>query len=479
MKIALIQPNLDDKHRGQKQAYGSSARPPETGLAVLSSWVNAYSKKPHDIIVLNPDKDLADIAKEAAEYDLLGITDWFSNHGSCTSLAIKVKALNKQTTILLGGPNASILPAVILKNQVCIDYVVSRDGEDALLALAEQRPIEEVPNLWHRVEGGVRFTRQKYTSLRDMPLWDFSNFQDSEKRMLEYLSVQNSGLDPWLVPPLTLFAHRGCLKAAREGTCTYCSSAEEKMRNLPPEKLWDQVTNLDNLYGAKIFYMCDDIFPISARSIKQIAEAKPTEARARIRAYGYLPILAGLSQRELEQSSINMSEIGIFNLFFGSETYDAQVLSSVNKHSVSLEETSRIIRTLSDFGGIRTTIAFMLGLPGETRASLDTNLRSLNQLLALDSCIERLYISIAMPLRGTSWCKTLEGNKSLMQEYEMGTEKNLSDDDSPDYGLLTRLSVKYSTSVGVGDIREYLNRMTAAAKERMPDYRIGGFLLDF
>ena len=478
MKVALIQPNLDE-HGNQKQAYGSIERPPETGLAVLSSWANKFSKQNHETKVFDPNRSIEDITKKTSQYDILGLTDWFSNHRNCVEIARAVKSHNLQTRIVLGGPNASMMPQLILKNHPYIDFVVQRDGEESLVGLIEGRNPKDIPNLWYRgIDGNPTFSFPKFTDLKKMPLWDFLNHENADERLKEYLEAQNSGLDPWIVPPLALFSFRGCMKAIREGVCSYCTSSEEQGRALPPEKLWQQIRHLNQTYGAEIFYMADDIFPITARRIQQIAEAKPEDARARIRAYGYLPDIAKMNREKLEEMARNLGKIGVFNLFFGSEHYDPNVLSGMNKRGISVEETSRIIQTIYDVGGIKTTIAYLLGLPNESRESLETNVKSLERLMDVDGHIERLYISIGMPLRGTPWFNDLERDQDVKTEYHQQTGKNLAIDDSPDYGLLSRLSLGHRSSVSPKEINEYLSRMIDIAKQKMPEYRIGGFMLD-
>ncbi len=477
MRIALVQPNLDEKHENQKQAYGSAERPPETGLAVLDSWIKKYSSQQHSIIVLNPNKAIEKLAEEAAKFDFLGISDWFSNHDNCIFLAKKVKEANQKILVALGGPNASMIPKEILNNNYCVDFVVSRDGEDAFLGLVDGKAIKEIPNLWHRLKEKPLFTFQKYTDLQKLPLWDFSDFRDLEQRLSAYLKIQNSQQDPWLVSPIAIFSVRGCIKALTEGICSYCSSSETKIRLLPAQKFWKQIKVLNDKYGAEYFYVCDDIFPISPKWIKEIAEAKPQEAKARIRAYGYLPILAALKQSQLEETAKNLKKIGVFNLFFGSENFDEKVLAQMNKKGIRVEETTRVIETIGK-EGIKTTIAFLLGLPGESKQSLEKNLKSLEKLLEADDFIERLYISIGMPLKGTPWCKQLETNQKLTKDYKKETGKDLKTDDSPNYKELSRLSIKYTTSTTPQEINEYLDKMINCARKKMPDYRIGGFLLE-
>lgn len=479
MKIALIQPNLDEKlQKSQRQAYSSPNRPPETGLAVLASWISTYSKKPHEVSILDPNKKIEELVEEASKCGIFGLSDWFSNHESCLRLAKSVKQKSPGTKIVFGGPNASMMPDLLLENHPYIDYVIQRDGEDTLLGLAEGLPLNDIPNLWYWDGKNIRFTYTSFTDLGRMLLWDFSCHQNVDSRLHEYLDAQRKRLDPWLVPPVTLFSFRGCMKAVREGVCSYCTSSETQGRALPPEKLWGQIINLNNLYGAEIFYMCDDIFPVSPARVKQIAEAKPPNVRARIRAYAYLPDLASLPQSELEEMAVNLKRIGIFNLFFGSETYDKKVLHSANKKGISVEETARIMKTLRDVGGIGTTMAYLLGLPKESKESLEANLESLRRLLKVGDCLERLYISVGMPLIGTPWYHQLVHIPEVVEEYKKQTGKQLAKDDSPDYDLLSRLSIRHMSYTTPHEVNACLAKMVDAAREKMPDYRIGGFMLE-
>ena len=224
--------------------------------------------------------------------------------------------------------------------------------------------------------------------------------------------------------------------------------------------------------------MADDIFPVTAQRIKQIAKVRPDDVNARIRAYGYLPDMAEISQGELEEMARDLNKIGVFNLFFGSEHYDPNVLSGMNKKGISIEETARIIQTIYDAGGVKTTIAYLLGLPCESNNTLETNVQSLERLMDVDGCIERLYISIGMPLRGTPWFNDLEKDADISSEYYQQTSRVLAQDDSPDYRLLSRLSLKHRSSVSPREINQYLTRMIDIAKQKMPEYRIGGFMLD-
>ena len=477
MKVALLQPDLSERYHEQRQAYGAGSRPPETGLAVLDSWARRYGRG-HKIIILDPRKTPEELSQEASNYDLLGMSDWFSNHGSVVQIAKRIKELNPDTRVITGGTNASLVARETLTNHPYVDFIVARDGEDSFLGLVERKSIEEIPNLWYRNESQeLRFTYQKFTALSEMPVWDFSNFQNADERLANYLQAQKEGLDPWLVPPVSLFSFRGCAKAMKEGVCRYCTSSETRGRALPAEKFWDQIKHLNQKHEAEIFYMADDIFTVSPKRIKGIANAKPQDVKARIRAYGYLPDLARLSQSKLEEMAEDLNRIGVFNLFYGSETYDSEVIRRSNKQPISIKETKRVIRTLKESGGIQATIAYMLGLPSENSDSLSTNEFSFKELLQADDCIERLYIGVAMPLKGTLWCSELQRDTKVTEEYKKETGKDLNLDDDPDYKTLSRLALKHQTSVSPQEVKKSMNIMIQTALDKgILDHKVGGFM---
>ena len=478
-KIALLQPNEDESY-GHRQGYASTARPPETGLAVLSSYLRAFAPQ-HEVVCLDPENSDDEIALQAAKFDLVGLTDWFSNHRRVVNIAALVKARNKNARIVIGGPNTSGLGRLALEKYSFIDYVAVRDGEDVLLGLANGVSIAEIPNLWYRRGEEIRFTQSSFTNLGRLPLWDFSSFENLNERLAEYReAIAKSGekdFDPWLVPPLTMFSFRGCMKAIKEGVCSYCTSAEIIGRALPPDKFWAQLTLLKKEYDAGFFYMADDIFPIALRRMEQLAEAKPKYlATPMIRAYAYMPDFIGFNEVQMERMVLALRTIGVFNLFFGVESFGLEQIIRANKTAVSVTESERVIRTLGE-NGIRTTMAYLLGLPGETEESLALNLRSLEKLLATGQ-VERIYLSVAMALRGTPMFEELCRTPAVVEVYERETGNDLSSDDYPDYSLLQRLGVEHFSCLKPELVNEWLEKMIVASERYLPPHCVGGFLLE-
>src|SRR3989344_729306 len=478
MKIALVQPKIDEKY-GDRQGYASTRTPPETGLAVLSTYLRTYASE-HDVVCIDPVKTDDVLSEQMSGFDLAGFTDWFSNHRRVVSLARQVKTLNPSTRVVIGGPNTSGIAQLILEKYPFVDYVVERDGEDALLGIVNELPLSQIPNLWYRHDGKAKFTQSGFVDLNRSSLWDFLSFENLDSRLAEYRETVaqswEKDFDPWLVPPLAMSSFRGCMKAARSGVCSYCTSAETIVRALAPDKFWAQLEVLKDRYGAGPVYMTDDIFPVSVTRMERLARAKPPCSMPMIRAYAYMPDFIGLDARKMERMVGALHTIGAFNLFFGIENFGIEQITRANKAAVSVEDCKRVIESLGR-AGIKTTMAYLLGLPGETEESLSKNLSSLEVLLAT-GYVERVYMSVVMSLRGTPMFDELCRNSAVAKGYKQSTGKALVTDDDPDYALLQRLSVELLTGLDPDEVNDWMRKMVAKAEQHLPPHKIGAFMLE-
>lgn len=480
MNIALLHPNPDSLYDGLSLGYRSNQRVPETWAAVLDSWQREYAKKSHRLVVLNPYDSNDVLAQKAAEFDLLGMADWYSNHMNCMEIACKAKQHNPELKTVLGGSNASLTAPQTMKNHGYIDFIISRDGADAFVGLVDDVTPASIPNLWYRSGQELRRTflegQEQRIAIERLPLWDFRNFEHAEARMEDYLAmIRQDNYDPWLVSPICMFGCVGCEKAIQEGPCSFCYQ-NTTGATMSAEKLWKQVTHLDGLYAPgvkKIVYMADDIFVTSIERVRALALTKPQGVNIGIRAYGFLPYLTGLQDKDLASLAKFLKQIGVFNLFFGSENYDNNLVQKMNKKPTSVEDAKRVVAALYEYGCVKSTMSYIIGYSGENKMSLEQNLRSLEEFVKLDGALERLYISRAIPFKGTPWCKELEANAGLAEQYLCRTGKVLVDDDYPDYEVLSDLAITMTTEISLADAQEYIERMQGIA-DGLPQ---GGFLL--
>ncbi len=474
---------MQPEPEGARQlAYGSNARPMETGLALLAAWLREYSKVNPGVVVLNPFSDQRDsVVRDAAHADLIGFTTLYSNYPVAIELAALAKSVSPEIKTVLGGPDAALKGALILKNNPSIDFVVGCpqvvDGEESLLGLVDGWPAEKIPNLYYRDGNEVRFTFPKFADLRRTPLWNYEDFLDIDSRLAPYRKKQP---DHWAAPQHAVFSMRGCPKAVHGGACSFCtSSIGNRCTVLPAEKFWRQTLLLQNKYGLEDFYIGDNIFAIP-RWLEILAAAKPGEAKAQFRAYAYMPYLARLSESDLIRVVENSRRIGVYNYFFGTESFSEFVLSLNNKEYTPVEECIRVSRALYEVGGIRSTYALIVGLWGESPKSLAENLSAQRKLQeALGGIIERWYLSYYQPLLGSAtFSDPVRGPMSFEWSYYCETRKHLYEDDNPNLRLLRRLAIKHFTSITFDEAAGAMWNMVALARSYLPPYCAGGFELE-
>ncbi|OFY82392.1 MAG: B12-binding domain-containing radical SAM protein [Bacteroidetes bacterium RIFCSPLOWO2_12_FULL_35_15] len=124
---------------------------------------------------IKEDKD--DVAEQCATFDVVAFSCYIWNITQTLEVAKKIKAINQETKILLGGPEVSYeWGNVIAKNE--IDFIITGEGEIPFQEFLRSYPnVEQVSNLVRKVgnevvykEKSVLFDLKNYTNL--MPYSD-------------------------------------------------------------------------------------------------------------------------------------------------------------------------------------------------------------------------------------------------------------------------------------------------------------------
>jgi hypothetical protein len=177
----------------------------------------------------------------------------------------------------------------------------------------------------------------------------------------------------------------------------------------------------------------------------------------------------------------NLWEMGVRELFIGLETFETEIVRSLGKEPVTEQEAVQTILLLKRFG-FAVKVALLLGLPGETKASLRRTADGLR--LLLDSCtaqspeeggLKSADISRVMPLVGTDLYNLLLSNPHACKKYLDIVQKPLSEDVCPRYPLLLRLFLEHYTSVSFDDVAATGERMTKEARSALDPKKVGGF----
>ena len=455
-KIQLIFPPNDDKYKGLRSGYTSF--PPPSGLEILASFIER--KFPDvQIQIFDGCVQTIDEISSLLNADLIGISDWFTNHRNAIRLAKASKKYNPSSQVVLGGPNASNLARRILSRHREVDFVVHGDGEMAILGLLKGIPFQQIPNLWYRnINGEVVFSKQYCVELDSLDVFDFRHVFKSDLGKYRNYKYDECSLG---LTPVPISSIRGCFKAERQGPCIYCSMPERKLRVMNPELAWRQIQHLNSLYDIRYFFETGDSF-VAGDYPEKFLKAKPPGLNVFFRNY------ATPDSLNVENISIS-KELGVVEIFIGIETIDSKVLHQANKAYDTNVIENKI--HLLEQKGIRVFLPFMFGLPGETYKSVRESSIFAKYLIKKYRNIQRVLFSLALPLAGTTWFSTLIRDLDLVSEYNEHGKRSLISDDDIEYERLFLLSFKRLCHVSFTEVYNAITTQISG----FPKDRIGSF----
>jgi anaerobic magnesium-protoporphyrin IX monomethyl ester cyclase len=444
MKIQFIHPANDIKHKSLQNGYKSF--PPPIGLEILANYLISHHKG-LCIEIFDGNSTDIDAIHSYINADIVGISDWFSNHNNAIDIAKRIKEINPDTVIVIGGPNASNLGERILLNHQFVDYVVYGDGEEAIEGIVKGLFLDSIPNLWYRPENNrVKFTFKKAFNINSTGPYTLDHLFDFNLK--KYNSRLSSYSHDLSLAPMPISSIRGCIKAKKSGPCSFCSiNSDAKIEIKTAENFWEQIVFLNSKYGINKFFETGDSFVVGNYP-EHLLALKPKYLDIHLRIYANIDTLS--------HEKINiLAKIGVKEIFVGIENIDNEVLSHSNKSNNRIQ-LAKALQEIEKHG-ISPFLSFILGLPGETEASLIKN-HSFARYLS-DRFLQMNHISFnaGVPLIGSTWFNNMLSNPSVRNKYRSFTGKSLQIDDDIDYEALFLLSLKLYTSINFDLLYKVLN----------------------
>ena len=331
--------------------------------------------------------------------DVYGLTAMTHEIERAGRVARALKDAHPESLILIGGCHATALPSETLGEFSAFDVAFRGEAEESVLEVLAC------------IESG-----ESLSSVPGIAFREGARVQETDPR--PWISEMDAiALPAWSVFPRTptypVMTTRGC-----PFRCVFCMRVlGSRVRYRSPESVVGELEYLAAEYHPKEVVFYDETFTLNRRRVTAILE---------------LMIERGLHQKFswVAQTRVNecdeellalMARAGCREIDFGIESGNAEVLARIGK-GISLDDARRAVRAAQKVG-IEVVTLFILGHPGETRATAKDTIDFATELNS-----DRLALGIMVPYPGTEVARMAsagEGGYKLLSQHWSDFDKYL------------------------------------------------------
>jgi anaerobic magnesium-protoporphyrin IX monomethyl ester cyclase len=344
MKVLLIQP-----------PYPFSEFPkPSSALIFLGTVLRQEGVDVEILDLLSTRYSLDKIEARLARFqpDIIGATCVTLNFPVAVKTLQHCKAIAPQATTLMGGPHVTFTAEETIRRFPGVDIIVRGEGEETLkelvFALDEGKKLEKVRGLTFRRNGTIFQTEDRpfIQELDLLPPPDRTLFP-----IARYLAMR---------VPASVLSSRGCPTG-----CSFCvgyrmAGRQGRFRN--PLRVVDEIESAHRL-GFEEICLDDDLFTRNRPHVLAICdEIGRRGLQLKMYIFARVDTVDPLLLRKLKEAGCAM-------ICFGLESGNQRILDRADKRT-TLEKARRAVQ-LSKEAGISPFGSFILGLPGETRETME------------------------------------------------------------------------------------------------------------
>jgi hopanoid biosynthesis associated radical SAM protein HpnJ len=332
----------------------------------------------------------------ASRYELVII------HTSTPSLRSDIRFVEalkrRKPDILVGfvGAHVAVLPTETLRACPDLDFVARREFDFTIKEIAEGCPLDEAIGISYRNretdEIVHRPERPLLTNMDELPFVVNVYKRD--------LTIENYYIGYLKHPYVSLYTGRGCFSR-----CTFClwpqTIGGHRYRVRSPEHVYEEMKLAVSLFpNVKEFFFDDDTFTDNrpraeeiARKLKTLGITWSCNAKATV-PYETLKV---------------MRECGLRLLLVGFESGNQQILNTIRK-GIRVDRAREFVKNCKRLG-IKIHGTFIVGLPGETRETMQQTMQYAREL-----DVDTIQVSLAAPYPGTELYAQAMANGWLQQQ---------------------------------------------------------------
>jgi hopanoid biosynthesis associated radical SAM protein HpnJ len=316
----------------------------------------------------------------ANEYELVIMHTSTPSFGSDVKVAQAMKARNPTLKIGFVGAKVAVEPGESLTAAPVLDFVARNEFDFTIKEIAEGRAFNEVDGISYRDESGAIVHNRERAILEDMDQLPFVT--EVYKRDLK---IEDYFIGYLKHPYISIYTGRGC-----KSRCTFClwpqTVGGHRYRTRSPAHVAAEIAQAKKDFPqVKEFFFDDDTFTDDLPRAEAIAKEL-----GKMGVTWSCNAKANVPRETLKV----LKENGLRLLLVGYESGNQQILYNIKK-GMRIEVAKKFTKDCHDLG-IIIHGTFILGLPGETRETIEETIRFANEINP-----HTIQVSLAAPYPGT------------------------------------------------------------------------------
>jgi anaerobic magnesium-protoporphyrin IX monomethyl ester cyclase len=316
------------------------------------------------------------------------------------------RAKENGSFVVVGGYHASALGKRILENNNYIDFVIRGDGEIPFTELVKGTHLNDIPGLIYRVGEGIRCNPICNPPLDTYRFPDRSLISHGEynKRFL-----RKYGKNGFHIADI-IYSQKDCVWSSKTGGCVFCGRIDRDYRSRNPKLVWEEIRRLKNEFGVDYIWDVSGSFTGNPDWLNLFHKFRVEELGVSFEIYARSPEIT-------PDIAAKLRDIGIYKVFIGVDSGDAEILKKAGKGSTP-KINSRAVNECA-VNNIVLTLGVVIGLPGENGKSLDNTLKHIKQLVSQGD-VETISSAVLLPVPGSRAFEILSGHPKTKGKYEKG-----------------------------------------------------------
>ena len=294
-------------------------------------------------------------------------------------MAEMMKDVNPKLKVAFVGPPVTTEPEKTLRSTKAIDFLVRREFDYQIADYAKGKPLEELPGVSFRQNGSI-VNNPEATAIEDLDALPWVT-----KVYKRDLDVTRYNVPFLLNPFISFYTSRGC-----PALCTFClwpqTLSGHPWRKRSSDSVAREMAKAKEYWPwVKEYFFDDDTFNIQkARTVELCEKLKPLKLT-----------WSCTSRVTTDYDTLKaMRDAGCRLLIVGYESGDQQILKNIKK-GATVERARQFTKDCKKLGLV-VHGDFILGLPGETRETIQS---TINFAKELD--VETIQVSVAHAYPGT------------------------------------------------------------------------------